>query len=178
MRRSFTAPASLDPLPPSCFPDALLHCIHPHSMLHCFNYLRILCCACLCKCVNECALLVLEWRRALFCGSQEPTHPAIPSHPSLVSRPLVTLHINLFHSFLHFPLVSVSSFDMLLIVRRNTKQTNKLHMKLYYVLDTTFVPFGEEPVTLSNAMPYAEASNHLAYLKSLQDGGVYEMIEA
>jgi hypothetical protein len=51
-------------------------------------------------------------------------------------------------------------------------------MTLYYVLDTTYVPFGEEPVTLSNAMPYAEASDHLAYLKSLQDGGVYEMIEA
>jgi hypothetical protein len=53
-----------------------------------------------------------------------------------------------------------------------------LNMTLYYVLDTTYVPFGEEPVTLSNAMPYAEASDHLAYLKSLGDGGVYEMIEA
>jgi len=51
-------------------------------------------------------------------------------------------------------------------------------MILYYVLDTTYVPFGEEPVILSNAMPYAEASDHLAYLKSLGDGGVYEMIEA
>ena len=51
-------------------------------------------------------------------------------------------------------------------------------MILYYVLDTTFVPFGEEPVTLSNAIPYAEASSHLAYLKSLQDGGVYEIVEA
>ena len=51
-------------------------------------------------------------------------------------------------------------------------------MILYYILDTTFVAFGCEPVTLSNALPYAEASGHLAYLKSLQDGGVYEMIEA
>lgn len=51
-------------------------------------------------------------------------------------------------------------------------------MILYYVLDTTFVPFGEEPVTLSNAIPYAEASSHLAYLKSLGDGGVYEIVEA
>jgi len=51
-------------------------------------------------------------------------------------------------------------------------------MILYYVLDTTFTPFGEEPVTLSNALPFAEASGHLAYLKSLHDGGVYEMIEA
>ena len=51
-------------------------------------------------------------------------------------------------------------------------------MTLYYVLDTTYVPFGEEPVTLSNAIPYAEACTHLAYLKSLQDGGVYELCEA
>ena len=56
--------------------------------------------------------------------------------------------------------------------------STQLNMTLYYVLDTTYVPFGCEPVTLSNAMPYAEASDHLAYLKSLQDGGVYEMIEA
>lgn len=51
-------------------------------------------------------------------------------------------------------------------------------MILYYVLDTTYVPFGEEPVTLSNAIPFEEASSHLAYLKSLQDGGVYELVEA
>lgn len=51
-------------------------------------------------------------------------------------------------------------------------------MILYYILDTTFIPFGEEPVTLSNAIPFVEASDHLAYLNSLQDGGVYEMIEA
>jgi len=51
-------------------------------------------------------------------------------------------------------------------------------MILYYVLDTTYVPFGEEPVTLSNAIPFAEATSHLAYLQSLGDGGVYELVEA
>lgn len=60
MRRSFTVPAKSNPLPPLCFPAALLHCMHPHSMLHCFNDLRMLCCACLCKYVNERALLVLK----------------------------------------------------------------------------------------------------------------------
>lgn len=51
-------------------------------------------------------------------------------------------------------------------------------MPLYYVLDTTYVPFGCEPVTLSCAMPYAEAKAYLASLKANEDGGVYEMIEA
>lgn len=61
---------------------------------------------------------------------------------------------------------------------QSNPQTNSNIMLLYYVLDTTYVPLGEEPVTLSNAIPFEEASSHLAYLKSLQDGGVYEIIEA
>lgn len=51
-------------------------------------------------------------------------------------------------------------------------------MPLYYVLETTFVPFGCEPVILSNAMPYTEASDFLASLQATEDGGTYEMIEA
>ena len=51
-------------------------------------------------------------------------------------------------------------------------------MILYYILDTTFVPLGCEPVMLSNALPYAEAADFLASLQSAGDGGTYEMIEA
>ena len=51
-------------------------------------------------------------------------------------------------------------------------------MILYYILDTTFVPLGCEPVMLSNALPYAEAADFLACLQATEDGGVYEMIEA
>ena len=51
-------------------------------------------------------------------------------------------------------------------------------MTLYYVLDTTHVPFGCEPVMLSCALPYDEARDFLACLKASEDGGVYEMIEA
>jgi hypothetical protein len=51
-------------------------------------------------------------------------------------------------------------------------------MILYYVLDTTFVPFGEEPVILSNALPFAEASDFVTCLKATDDGGMYEMVEA
>jgi len=55
---------------------------------------------------------------------------------------------------------------------------NPTLMILYYVLDTTFVPLGCEPVMLSNALPYAEAADFLASLQSAGDGGTYEMIEA
>ena len=51
-------------------------------------------------------------------------------------------------------------------------------MNLYYVLDTTFVPFGCEPAMVSTALPYAEASDLLASLQATDDGGTYEMIEA
>jgi hypothetical protein len=49
---------------------------------------------------------------------------------------------------------------------------------LFLVLETSRVPFGEEPETLSNPIPYAEACAHIEYLNSLNDGGFYEMCEA
>ena len=89
----------------------------------------VLCCTSvgLCKCVNERALLVCEWRGALLWVTREPTHQPYAFVAPFTLRLFLACFSpypsNLFLSFLHFSLVSVSSFDMLLIVRRNTKQT-------------------------------------------------------
>lgn len=174
MRHSFSSPASVDPLPPSSC-AGMSHCIRTYTLSATYT-----CCAvlCLCKCMMVRALRSVRAVRACF----RVALLAVRFNAFQVSTCLSRTSPPFMHAFLSFLLL----FSCMHAPFRYTPHvqfehqtnSNKLHMILYYVLDTTFVPFGEEPVTLSNAIPYAEASSHLAYLKSLQDGGVYEIVEA
>lgn len=104
MDRSFSSPASLDPLPPSS-------CTGMSSYIRTYTLsATYACCAvlCLCKCMMVRALcgvramLCMLCRRAfaLLCLRFASTHSQPFALPSIASHPLLTLSCTLFLSFL------------------------------------------------------------------------------
>jgi hypothetical protein len=57
-------------------------------------------------------------------------------------------------------------------------QTKPYSIPFFYVVDSTWVPYGKEPVIICEPLPYEEAQDVLRSLKARQDGAFYELIEA
>jgi hypothetical protein len=57
-------------------------------------------------------------------------------------------------------------------------QTKPHSIPFFYVVDSTWVPYGENPVIICEPLPYKEAIDALMSLKAKGDGAFYELIEA
>ena len=119
MRRSFTAPAKSNPLPPYA---SRMPCFTAYTHARCFTAsMTYACCAVLCFCwlvqVHEWVCFACAWVKVCFVLRQlranaSGEHPRRILHPSLVYHPLLTTCINLFLSFLFFSLVCLCCADI------------------------------------------------------------------